>query len=380
MVHTVFCWKKQLQLMVCLCMGLGAVVCFCRVCLGASATAIKENIARETTRASEKKEALTRLSAKERKLFKNLARVEDQIRTLETQLEANRRELKDLEDRKAVMQKRYEASRATRERLHEEAASLLRTLWPVFLTGQASKRFDQGDSWARAQRESTWLSALYGQTGTKLFALQKAETQALEDLKHFEEASRAAQAKDEELRAVQEDLLAKRLGFLSQVKKIRSQELDLKEELASIAQTIKDLHYKLQILDTRSFPKLKGHLPWPAKGRLVKGFHPKAQPPHRGLSLAVNKDDSVRAVSWGKVVYDDQLRGFGRVIIVFHGKDYYSLYAFLSQSRVRVGQKIEKGEIIGQCGYYPRIKGTGLYFELRFGQKAINPLHWLEPA
>jgi septal ring factor EnvC (AmiA/AmiB activator) len=98
------------------------------------------------------------------------------------------------------------------------------------------------------------------------------------------------------------------------------------------------------------------------------------------LSLALNKDDSVRAVSWGKVVYDDQLRGFGRVIIVFHGKDYYSLYAFLSQSRVKVGQKIEKGEIIGQCGYYPRIKGTGLYFELRFRQKAINPLLWLEPA
>ena len=380
MAHAVFGSKKSLLLMVCVFVGLGAVVLLSRICWGASTSDIKKNIARETSRASEKKEALTRLSAKERKLFKNLARVEDQIRTLETQLEANREELKDLEARKADMKERYEASRRTRERLHEEAASLLRTLWPVFLTGQASKRFDQGDSWARAQRESTWLSALYGQTGTKLFALQKAEKQALEDLGRFEDASRAALAKDEELRAVQENLLEKRLSFLSQVKKIRSQELDLKEELASIAQTIKDLHYKLQILDTRSFPKLKGHLPWPATGRLVRGFHPKAKPPHRGLSLALDKDASVRAVSWGKVVYDDQLRGFGRVIIVFHGKDYYSLYAFLSSSRVKVGQKIEKGEIIGQCGYYPRIKGTGLYFELRFRQKAINPLQWLEPA
>lgn len=358
--------------------GLG-VLCS-RAAWSASATTIKKNIARETSRASEKKAALTRLSVKERKLFTHLARVEDQIRSLETRLKDNQKELKDLEARKAAMKKQYEASRAVREKLHKEAATLLRTLWPVFLTGQASKRFDQGDSWARAQRESTWLSALYGQTGTKLFALQKAESQTLEDLKHFEEASQAARAKNEELRAVQENLLEKRLSFLSQVKKIRSQELDLKEELASIDRTIKDLHYKLQILDTRSFPKLKGHLPWPADGRLVKGFQPKAKPPHRGLSLALNKDDSVRAVSWGKVVYDDQLRGFGRVIIVFHGKDYYSLYAFLSQSRVKVGQKIEKGEIIGQCGYYPRIKGTGLYFELRFRQKAINPLLWLEPA
>jgi septal ring factor EnvC (AmiA/AmiB activator) len=313
-------------------------------------------------------------------VFKDLAGIEDQIRKLEADLAANRKELEALISRQEATEKTYEISRTKREKLRREAASLLRALWPVFITGQTSRRFDQGDSWARAEREATWLSSLYAETGKKLLTLENVEKETLADLQQFEEAKKARETKDGELRAVQEELLGKRLHFLGEVKKIRSRELDLKEQLEAIAGTIKDLHYKLELLDTRSFSKLKGHIAWPAKGRVLERFSPQAQPPHRGLSLALSENHSVSAVSWGKVVYDDQLRGFGRVIIVFHGEDYYSLYAFLSQSRVTVGQKVEKGEIIGTCGYYPRIKGSGLYFELRFQQKAINPLQWLEPA
>jgi murein DD-endopeptidase MepM/ murein hydrolase activator NlpD len=348
--------------------------------LGATASHIKETIAKEKSRASVQKKALTVLSSKERALFKDLAGIEDQIRKLETDLRANREELATLTSRQEAMQQTYEASRANKEELRREAETLVRALWPVFITGQASRRFDHGDSWARADREATWLSSLYAETGKKLLALEDATKKTLADLKRFEDARRAKEAKDQELQAVQEELLGKRLRFLAEVKKIRSRELDIKEQLEAIAATIKDLNYKLELLDTRSFSKLKGHIAWPAKGRVLERFKPQATPPHRGLSLALPENHPVKAVSWGKIVYDDQLRGFGRVIIVFHGEDYYSLYAFLSHSRVTVGQKVEKGEALGTCGYYPRIKGSGLYFELRFQQKAINPLQWLEPA
>ncbi len=350
------------------------------VAASSSAKALQEDIAREQGRVKSGKETLTALSARERMLFKDLAGIEDKIRRLEERLAGNRRDLAFLTKQQASMKAHYEASRQKREVLRQEAKALVQTLWPVFITRQTSRRFHQDSSWARAERQATWLSSLYGETGKKLLALEDAETKTLEELAHFEKAKKSRLAKAKELHKVQEELLGKRLGFLAQVKKIRSQELDLKEQLAAIAGTIKELQYKLEIQSTRSFPKLKGRHIWPAKGRLVEGFHPRANPPHRGISLALPEHHPVYAVSWGKVVYDDQLRGFGRVIIIFHGKDYYSLYAFLSQSHVRMGQKVEKGELLGECGYYPRIKGSGLYFELRFHQKAINPLQWLEPA
>ncbi len=349
-------------------------------CLAATASAIKKDIAKEQDRAKARKKALTALSARERRVFKDLAKIEDNVQELESTLARQRKALTTLTKRQETMQARCQDSLNKRAMLRREAQTLVRTLWPVFITRQMNRGRDLGTSWAKAEREATWLTALYEETGTKLLALKDMEQKTQEDLQRLEQAKAARLNKVATLQKMQEDLLGKRLTFLHEVKKIRSQELDLKEQLKTIAETIKALHYNLEILDTRSFPKLKGHLPWPAKGRVVKGFRSKAKPPHRGVSLALPQNHPVRAVSWGKVVYDDQLRGFGRVIILFHGKDYYSLYAFLAQSEVHVGQKVEKGEIMGKCGYYPRIKGHGLYFELRFRQKPINPSQWLEPA
>ena len=81
----------------------------------------------------------------------------------------------------------------------------------------------------------------------------------------------------------------------------------------------------------------------------------------------------MQSIFWGKVVHNDTLRGFGHVVIVYHGFDYYSLYAYLSETYVRNGQEVEKDEPLGVVGYYPKADGPGLYFELRFHQKPINP-------
>ncbi len=137
------------------------------------------------------------------------------------------------------------------------------------------------------------------------------------------------------------------------------------------------LKYKLKALTARKFSDFKGSLPWPARGKVVARYAPHATPPVRGLGLKLPPDAPVQAMSWGKVVHNDTLRGFGKVIILFHGQDYYTLYAFLEQSNVRVGQDVEKDEIIGYAGYYPKAQGPGLYFELRFHKKALNPNEWL---
>lgn len=348
------------------------------VCQAASASEIKKNISREKQRAVAKKKALRALSAKERALFHDLAVIEDRVAALEDKAKAEAREIEELSRQEVTLRKAYQKTSAEKERLREDSKVLLTTFWPVFLEKQARMHFDSDATWARADREATWLSILYAETGEKLAAVHEAEKQTSLALERLQETRRKREKKSSELAELQDELLKQKLTFLKDVQKIRSRELDLKEQLDSIASTISSLHYKLQILDTHSFPKLKGYLPWPAKGRVVKGFRPQANPPHRGISLALAPKHKVAAVSWGKVVHEGQLRGFGRVVILYHGKDYYSLYAFLATSRVHLGQKVEKGETLGECGFYPLIKASGLYFELRFHQKAINPLQWLQ--
>jgi len=112
----------------------------------------------------------------------------------------------------------------------------------------------------------------------------------------------------------------------------------------------------------------------------VRRYAPDAKPPVRGLGLSVGQGDPVRAVAYGRVVHNDTMRGFGRVVILMHGQAYYTLYAFLADSPLRLGQEVGGGQQVGTAGFYPDANGPGVYFELRFHQKAINPDAWLLSA
>ena len=118
-------------------------------------------------------------------------------------------------------------------------------------------------------------------------------------------------------------------------------------------------------------------MPWPASGHVVAKYAPAASPPVNGVGLALNNGDVVKAVSWGKVVHNDILRGMGRVVVLLHDKDYYTVYAYLDESNLKIGQEVKQGQTLGTAGYYPPAKGTGTYFELRHHQKTINPNGWL---
>jgi septal ring factor EnvC (AmiA/AmiB activator) len=94
-----------------------------------------------------------------------------------------------------------------------------------------------------------------------------------------------------------------------------------------------------------------------------------------GFSCA--KDAPVRAVATGKVVFTDLLRGMGKVVIVSHGDGHFTVYAYLADITVSMGQDVEAQAPVGHAGFYPPAGGPGLYFELRFHEKAINPVEWL---
>lgn len=121
----------------------------------------------------------------------------------------------------------------------------------------------------------------------------------------------------------------------------------------------------------------KGKTPWPAKGRVVVRYAPDASPPVRGIGMSLAGNSEVRAVAWGKVVHSDVLRGLGYVVVLMHPKQYYTVYAHLTGSSYKVGQEVKQGAVLGRAGHYPPAGGTGIYFELRSHEKAVNPEVWL---
>jgi len=128
------------------------------------------------------------------------------------------------------------------------------------------------------------------------------------------------------------------------------------------------------------FYSLKGQLPWPVKGRLVNKFGSaraeSAESVWDGVLIDAGEGTEIRAVTGGKVVFSDWLRGYGLLIIVDHGKGYMTLYAFNQSLYKQAGEWVNAGEVVASVGQSGGRSHSGLYFGIRNKGKPVDPLEW----
>lgn len=126
----------------------------------------------------------------------------------------------------------------------------------------------------------------------------------------------------------------------------------------------------------------RGELPWPAEGRVSGAFgrqrHPRfdTYTVRNGIEIAARAEAPVRAVHEGTVVFADAFRGYGRMVVIDHGDRHHTLYAQLGDLRVRTGDKVAAGTVIGLAG--EGAEGPVVYFEVRRDGRAQDPAGWLE--
>ncbi|MGE4553475.1 MAG: murein hydrolase activator EnvC [Desulfovibrionaceae bacterium] len=339
---------------------------------------VKEMLELEKDRAERQRRQIEALKTREAELGERLEGIEARMAGLTKEIGVQQARLDDIEAKAADTKGQYERLAAHRGELADRLRHLLGALWPVHLQSLQS-RFGALDDWQSVDRLFTWLAAVYDRTRATFAEALEATRQMHANLVEQERLAEAARDQLGQVNALKDRLLQDRLDLRAGLRRVSGEKLDLQQELNDILSVIKDLNYRIDSRKAKRFAENKQLLPWPAQGRVVADFAPRADPPVRGVGLALAPGASVHSVFWGKVVHNDVLRGFGRVIIIYHGNDYYSLYAFLGDGFVSTGQEVEKDEAIGQAGFYPAADGPGLYFELRLGQKAINPMNWLSP-
>ena len=129
------------------------------------------------------------------------------------------------------------------------------------------------------------------------------------------------------------------------------------------------------------FKELKGKLSWPTLnpvGHNQSRRHGTArgQLKWHGVLIDAKTNQSVHAVSRGRVAFADWMRGYGLLIIIDHGQNYMSLYGH-NQSLYRdVGDWVESGDMISTVGDSGGQSMPGLYFEIRHKGKPIDPVAW----
>ncbi|MBW2470705.1 MAG: peptidoglycan DD-metalloendopeptidase family protein [Deltaproteobacteria bacterium] len=97
-----------------------------------------------------------------------------------------------------------------------------------------------------------------------------------------------------------------------------------------------------------------------------------------GIDIRVSKDVEIKAVFEGRIIHAGYLRGYGNLMIIDHGEQYFSLISRAADFYKKEGSRVLTGEVIGLTGEGDPLYGEGLHFEIRRGANPEDPLLWLK--
>jgi septal ring factor EnvC (AmiA/AmiB activator) len=188
----------------------------------------------------------------------------------------------------------------------------------------------------------------------------------------------------------------KRTALLKKIRSDKSLEL---AAIASLEHSAKALNKKIDRLQDESVPlkkkagsqpelfsDVKGLLMMPVKGKIINFYGTYTDTRFKlvnfrsGINIRADRGEPVHAVFRGTTLYASWFKGYGNMIIIDHGDHYYTVYAHAEELFKKRGEPVEAGEVIATVGDSGSIEGPGLYFEVRYHGKPVDPMHWIRQS
>ena len=321
--------------------------------------------ARETSLLAELEDIDRRLSAKKGEV----ARLETRIKKAQGDVQMFRGEISRLERQRTGQVAALAGRLRAMYRVHAQGGAL-----PVILSGE--------DPVTRAVtvRHLASLAAL----DARVIQEYRVTSERLADRKGKEEAQQ------QELAGLHEDAkreqaevdreAAKRRVILAKVRDERAYHERMVGELTEASHRLEAFIRELQAKQRKlaRIPPPKGGVEGPAVGFGAQ-VHPRfgTRTFRNGVDIEAAVGREVLAVHGGHVIYTGWFKGYGNLIIVDHGNEYYTLYAHIAEIEAKEGEDVRQGQRIGTVGDTGSLAGPRLYFEVRYQGKPQDPEQWL---
>ncbi len=163
---------------------------------------------------------------------------------------------------------------------------------------------------------------------------------------------------------------------------------ELINEMEQLAKSIEDREHKLTLIEALILNQKVDSVLLPAGRPVSKGWisspYGKRKDPftgkkafHHGVDIAGKKGSEVFAVAAGVVTEARKKSGYGYLVEIRHADGYITRYAHNSEIRVKTGDLVDKGQVIGLMGSSGRSTGPHVHFEIVRNGKSINPAKYL---
>ena len=348
----------------------------------------KEQIKKLETDLSREKEKYLKFGEKEKSLLQQLSDIEREIAEqrrlvgqIRRKIEQNKAELKERQDRQAILEGR---SKKVEGRLERRLVAFYKYAKRGYVQLLAtSMGMDQ------LRKRVKYLQVVMAED-QRLFkemmdmknGLKQEISQIQDRLDAIDELEKA----EKERLAFIKGELDKRVLLLVKIHEEKEFYETAVRELELAATNLKNTLLELEKKEVpqklpTDFSRSKGKLPLPCKGKIIRNAGPLGQDrpgTGRGIYIEGPRGAKVRAIFPGRVDYSGWLKGYGQIVIINHGSRFFSISAHLMERNKSEGDMVSKGDVIGLLGQSESLAGPRLYFELRRGGSNLDPFKWLK--
>ncbi|MGA1841195.1 MAG: M23 family metallopeptidase [bacterium] len=122
---------------------------------------------------------------------------------------------------------------------------------------------------------------------------------------------------------------------------------------------------------------------WPTRGWITSGFGYRKSPftgkrrMHHGVDIASRRGTSIISTARGIVTFSGVKGNYGKVVVINHGYGFSTIYGHNSVNLVKVGDRVERGDLIAYLGNTGRSTAPHLHYEVRQNRTPVNPTYYM---
>lgn len=362
----------------------------------------------------EKQTEYQQITRREKNLLAELNTIDQQLQTYQQQLQKHQENLKQKTSELKTLEKNLAQLQNTSQHKKTLLAKRLRAIYkmgnlgyltPLLAIASYDNMQQQVKYLQLISEQDRQLLADVEQDRQNILSQKKALEQQKQDIAQTQKQIQQEQAqieaqkiqKDKLLQAIQKD----KTQYTQMIAKLETTRAELEQLIKNIesrptttsARAISSTPGKEVTLPenpqsiieayARHFRSNKSKLLWPVQGKILTTFGninipgTKTYTHYKGVDIQAPKGTPFYAVFEGKVKYAAWFKGYGNLIILDHGGNYYTLYAHADVIMVKTGEQVKTRQLLGKVGDTDSIKGPHLYFEVRANGKPEDPQQWL---
>jgi len=317
-------------------------------------------------------------------LLDEIKQIDEKIAKQKQKLVTLRKRLQTQEELLALKKQDQQQAELVKENVRHHLEKRLRSFYLMGKTGFLNVTFSNkslpelmlfNDSFKQLLKYDQSVIDMYRDTIVQLTLAREAQELEKNLLQDFiRQAGKEQQALDD-IRNEKKQLLTQirsKKGLYEQaVREMQRAELALAETLTELKQKEENR--------VRGFVINKGKMAGPAIGNLTVYFGDQLDNgPSNGIAIETAEGEPVYSIYGGKVIFAGYKQGYGNMVILDHGLQYYTITARLDTISVVEGEKVQPRRQIGTTGDIATLFSKGLYFEIRHGSEPLDPLPWLQ--